>query len=80
MRTRRRRGCEWLAPSRHSLTRPRLYSSGWWCDLHAPRVQQGLPPLPESPGWPVHHVPAHGTDPEPAPDSTPDEDSKDTTT
>ncbi|MFJ2515576.1 hypothetical protein ACIPEL_36165 [Streptomyces griseoviridis] len=72
-RSRRRHGCEWLAPSRHSLTRPSLYPSGWWCDLHSPRVQRGLDPLPEPHGWPIHHLPPHGTDPDPAPDEDPEE-------
>ncbi|CAG6392737.1 hypothetical protein NMG29_06475 [Streptomyces cocklensis] len=37
---------------RHSLTRARLYPSGWECDRHAPWARKGLPePLP-GPGWP----------------------------
>ncbi|MEU9149167.1 hypothetical protein AB0D59_01100 [Streptomyces sp. NPDC048417] len=39
--------CEWLASPVHSLTYARLYTSGWWCDRHAPSTwpaQRQTPP------------------------------------
>lgn len=38
--------CEWLASRVHALTYARLYTSGWWCDRHAPHT------------WPVHRQPS----------------------
>ncbi|WP_043729504.1 hypothetical protein [Streptomyces zinciresistens] len=52
--------CTWLTPP-HALTRSRLYASGWWCELHSPRRQRGLPDLPPSPGWPSRRQPPPDT-------------------